>query len=70
MSGIGFDFISENGLTLMTKYTRDQSKDNKNDSFFIALDYKNSQRSFMQCLLKILQQSYPTTENLKVLILM
>ena len=45
ISGIGFDFVSENGLTLMTKYTRDQAKDNRNDSFFIALDYKNSQRS-------------------------
>ena len=45
ISGIGFDFVSENGLTLMTKYTRDQAKDNKNDSFVIALDYKNSQRS-------------------------
>jgi len=45
MSGIGFDFISENGLTLMTKYTRDQSNDSKNDNFVIALDYKNSQRS-------------------------
>jgi len=45
MSGIGFDFISQNGLTLMTKYTRDQSNDGKNDNFVIALDYKNSQRS-------------------------
>ena len=45
MSGIGFDFISQNGLTLMTKYTRDQSNDSKNDNFVIALDYKNSQRS-------------------------
>ena len=45
ISGIGFDFVSENGLTLMTKYTRDQAKDSKNDSFVIALDYKNSQRS-------------------------
>ena len=45
MSGIGFDFISENGLTLMTKYTRDQSKNNKNDNFIIALDYRGSQRS-------------------------
>ena len=45
MSGIGFDFISENGLTLMTKYTRDQSQNNKNDSFNIALDYRGSSRS-------------------------
>ena len=45
MSGIGFDFISENGLTLMTKYTRDQASNNKNDNFVIALDYKNSQRA-------------------------
>ena len=45
ISGIGFDFISENGLTLMTKYTRDQSQNNKNDSFVIALDYRGSQRS-------------------------
>ena len=30
----------------MTKYTRDQAQNNKNDSFIIALDYKNSQRSF------------------------
>ena len=45
MGGIGFDFISENGLTLMTKYTRDQSKNNKNDNFIIALDYRGSQRS-------------------------
>ena len=44
-SGIGFDFISENGLNLMTKYTRDQAKNNKNDSFVIALDYRVSQRS-------------------------
>ena len=29
----------------MTKYTRDQSNDSKNDNFVIALDYKNSQRS-------------------------
>ena len=27
----------------MTKYTRDQAKDSKNDNFVIALDYKNSQ---------------------------
>ena len=45
MSGIGFDFISNNGLTLMTKYNRDQSRNNKNDSFIIALDYRGSQRS-------------------------
>ncbi len=44
-SGIGFDFISENGLNLMTKYTRDQAKNNKNDNFVIALDYRVSQRS-------------------------
>ena len=29
----------------MTKYTRDQSQNNKNDSFNIALDYRGSQRS-------------------------
>ena len=29
----------------MTKYTRDQAKDNKNDSYIIALDYRGSQRS-------------------------
>ncbi len=45
IGGIGFDFISENGLTLMTKYTRDQAKNNKNDSFIVALDYRGSQRS-------------------------
>jgi uncharacterized protein YhjY with autotransporter beta-barrel domain len=45
IGAIGFDFISENGLTLMTKYTRDQSQSNKNDSFIIALDYRGSQRS-------------------------
>ena len=52
MSSIGFDFISENGLSLMTKYTRDQAKKNKNDSFVIALDYKNSQRSLYTVSLK------------------
>ena len=45
IGGIGFDLISNNGLTLMTKYTRDQAKDSKNDNFVIALDYKNSRRS-------------------------
>ena len=45
ISGIGFDFVSENGVTLMTKYTRDQAQNNKNDSFIIALDYRGSQRS-------------------------
>ena len=45
MGAIGFDFISENGLTLMTKYTRNQSQGNKNDNFNIALDYRGSQRS-------------------------
>ncbi len=45
MSSIGFDFISESGLTLMTKYTRDQAQNNKNDSYIIALDYRGSQRS-------------------------
>ena len=52
MSSIGFDFISESGLTLMTKYTRDQAQNNKNDSFVIALDYKNSQRSLYTVSLK------------------
>ena len=45
ISGIGFDFISENGLTLMTKYSRDQSQNSKNDNFNIALDYRGSSRS-------------------------
>ena len=45
MGGIGFDFISQTGLTLMTKYTRDQAQNSKNDSFIIALDYRGSQRS-------------------------
>ena len=45
MGSIGFDFISDNGLTLMTKYTRDQSKNNKNDNYIIALDYRGSHRS-------------------------
>ncbi len=45
IGGIGFDLISNNGLTLMTKYTRDQAKKSKNDNFVIALDYKNSQKS-------------------------
>ena len=29
----------------MTKYNRDQSRNNKNDSFIVALDYRGSQRS-------------------------
>ena len=45
IGGIGFDFVSENGLTFMTKFTRDQAKNSKNDSFNIALDYRGSQRS-------------------------
>ncbi len=45
IGGIGFDFVSENGLTFMTKFTRDQTKNSKNDSFNIALDYRGSQRS-------------------------
>ena len=45
LGAIGFDFVSENGLTLMTKYTRDQSQNSKNDSFNIALDYRGSSRS-------------------------
>ena len=45
IGAIGFDFISENGLSLMTKYTRDQSQNSKNDSFYIALDYRASHRS-------------------------
>ncbi len=45
IGGIGFDFVSETGLTLMTKYTRDQAKNSKNDSFNIALDYRGSQKS-------------------------
>ena len=52
ISGIGFDFISNNGFNLMTKYTRDQAKGNKNDNFVVALDYKNSQRSFYSMSLK------------------
>ena len=45
IGAIGFDFVSENGLTLMTKYTRDQSQNSKNDNFNIALDYRGSSRS-------------------------
>ncbi len=45
MGSIGFDFISDNGLTLMTKYTRDQSKNSKNDNFIIGLDIRESHRS-------------------------
>ena len=46
ISSLGFDFISKNGLSLMSKFTRDQAKSNKNNSFIVALDYKNSQKSF------------------------
>ena len=45
IGSIGFDFVSQNGLTFMTKFTRDQTKNSKNDSFNIALDYRGSQRS-------------------------
>ena len=45
ISGIGFDYLSGNGLTLMTKYTRDQAQHSKNDNFIIALDFKNSERA-------------------------
>ena len=38
--------MTNNGLSLMTKYSRNQSSYNKNDSFVVALDYKNSQKSF------------------------
>ncbi len=46
LSSMGFDLMTNNGLSLMTKYSRDQSSYNKNDSFVVALDYKNSQKSF------------------------
>ena len=45
IGSIGFDFVSQNGLTFMTKFTRDQTKNSKNDSFNIALDYRGSQSS-------------------------
>ena len=64
MSGIGFDLISNNGLTLMTKYTRDQARGNKNDNFVVALDYKNSQRSSYSM---SLQDSFAKIEHLKEL---
>ena len=45
-SGVGFDFATEYGLNLMSKYTRDQSQNGmQNDSFIVALDYRISQRS-------------------------
>ena len=45
-SGVGFDFVTEYGLNLMSKYTRDQSQNGmQNDSFTVALDYRISQRS-------------------------
>ena len=46
LSSVGFDLMTNNGLSLMTKYSRDQSSYNKNDSFVVAFDYKNSQKSF------------------------
>ena len=46
LSSVGFDLMTNNGLSLMTKYSRNQSSYNKNDSFVVALDYKNSQKSF------------------------
>jgi len=64
ISGIGFDLISNNGLTLMTKYTRDQARGNKNDNFVVALDYKNSQRSSYSM---SLQDSFAKIEHHKEL---
>ena len=64
ISGIGFDFISNNGFNLMTKYTRDQAKGNKNDNFVVALDYKNSQRSSYSM---SLQDSFAKIEHHKEL---
>ena len=64
ISGIGFDFISNNGFNLMTKYTRDQAKGNKNDNFVVALDYKNSQRSSYSM---SLQDSFAKIEHNKEL---
>ena len=45
LGSVGFDLMTNNGLSLMTKYSRNQSSYNKNDSFVVALDYKNSQKS-------------------------
>ena len=45
-SSVGFDFMSNNGLSLMTKYSRNQAAYNKNESLIVALDYKSSQKSF------------------------
>ena len=64
ISGIGFDLISNNGLTLMTKYTRDQARGNKKDNFVVALDYKNSQRSSYSM---SLQDSFAKIEHHKEL---
>jgi len=64
ISGIGFDFISNNGFNLMTKYTRDQAKGNKNDNFVVALDYKHSQRSSYSM---SLQDSFAKIEHNKEL---
>ena len=38
--------MSNNGLSLMTKYSRNQAAYNKNESLIVALDYKSSQKSF------------------------
>ena len=46
LSSVGCDLMANNGLSFMTKYSRNQAAYNKNESFIVALDYKNSQKSF------------------------
>ena len=46
-SGVGFDFITDNGFTLMTKYTRNQTINSEySDSFILAGDFKTKKKSF------------------------
>ena len=38
-AGLGFDFITENGLTIMTNYERDQSDNSHSDTLYFGVSY-------------------------------
>ena len=38
-AGLGFDFITENGLTIMANYERDQSDNSHSDTLYLGISY-------------------------------
>jgi uncharacterized protein with beta-barrel porin domain len=63
-AGLGFDFITENGLTIMANYERDQSDNSHSDTLYLGASYISNRETEYAMVLDNNKASFDYKKNL------